>query len=312
MSKIFEKILQDFKKANKAARDKMAAKFGFKTAAELEAHLGRTTLKVTKVTKKADKKPTVVEAVKEEAPTDMVIAFDTTGSMRSYIAAVRKHVEKTINDLFETVPNLRLKIVAFGDYCDMVRPQGEGPATEFGKAYQVIELTDDKAKLIQFVQDAKDTGGGDGDEFYELVLHRIINESTWRSEANKAILLIADCDPHEVGYTLSPWVKNAQYDWRKEARIAAEKNIKIDTLRIIPGTAWYAELSKITNGSCMDFRSSNKTAELVAGATYLSSRSTKGISKAKAMYAAAVSRGDDELIGSYKGMAASRGIDLDE
>lgn len=306
MSKIFEKILQDFKKANKAAREKMAARFGFKTASELEAHLSGTTPEVTKKTKKATKKPTVVEAVKEEAPTDMVIAFDTTGSMSSYIAAVRKHVEKTINDMFETVPNLRLKIVAFGDYCDMQSPG------VFGKAYQQIELTDDKAKLIQFVQNAQNTGGGDGDEFYELVLHRIINESTWREEANKAILLIADCDPHPVGYTLSPFVKNAQYDWKKEAQSAAEKNIKVDTLRIIPGTAWYAELSKITNGSCMDFRSSGKTAELVAGATYLASKSKKGIMEAKAMYRSAVSRGDDELIGSYKGMAASRGIDLDE
>lgn len=311
MSKIFEKILQDFKKANKAARDKMAARFGFKTAAELEAHLSGTPVEVVKKTKKADKKPTV-EVKKDEAPTDMVIAFDTTGSMRSYIAAVRKHVQKTINDLFETVPNLRLKIVAFGDYCDMDRPKGNEVATEFGKAYQQIELTDDKAKLIQFVQDAKDTGGGDSDEFYELVLHKIINETTWREEANKAILLIADCDPHSVGYTLQPFVKNAQYSWRKEARTAAEKNIKVDTLRIIPGTEWYAELSEITNGSCMDFRSAEKTADLVTGATYMASMSEKGIKKAKAMYKMSMEMGDDELVGAYKGMAKSRGISLDD
>lgn len=312
MNPVFEVILEAFKKANKQVRAKMAEKYGFSSADQLEKYLTDPASNPnppmpspsTRVTKKKTKVNIKVEEV--EVPTDMVIAFDTTGSMRVYIAEVRKHVQKTINELFETVPNLRLKIVAFGDYCDMVS------SSEFGKAYQQIELTNNKAALIQFVQDAKDTGGGDQEEFYELVLHRIINETSWRKEANKAILLIADHDPHEEGYSLSPFVKNAQYDWRKEAASAASKGIKVDTLRIIPGTSWYAELSKITNGSCMDFRSSGKTSELVMGATYLSSRSKEGILKAKAMYKSAITDGDNELVGVYKGMAASRGISLDD
>lgn len=61
---------------------------------------------------------------------DMVIAFDTTGSMSAYIGAVRKEVSKLIPRLFKDNDDLRLGIVAFGDYCDMKNAQ------EFGDAYR--------------------------------------------------------------------------------------------------------------------------------------------------------------------------------
>ena len=50
---------------------------------------------------------------------DMVIAFDTTGSMSKYISAVKEHVKELIPKLFKQNPDLRIGIVAFGDYCDM-------------------------------------------------------------------------------------------------------------------------------------------------------------------------------------------------
>lgn len=55
------------------------------------------------------------------------------------------------------------KIVAFGDYCDM------NSKSDFGNAYQVIDLTDNEKELIKFVKNARNTSGGDGDELYELV-----------------------------------------------------------------------------------------------------------------------------------------------
>lgn len=80
---------------------------------------------------------------------DMVIAFDTTGSMSSYIGAVKEHVKELVPKLFKQNPDLRIGIVAFGDYCDM--PSKD----EFGKAYQVCELTDNENKLIEFITNAK-------------------------------------------------------------------------------------------------------------------------------------------------------------
>lgn len=71
----------------------------------------------------------------------------------------------------------------------------------FSDAYQCIPLADNENDIIKFVKESKNTSGGDGDEFYELVLMKIIVESPWREDSSKAILLIADADPHEIGYT---------------------------------------------------------------------------------------------------------------
>lgn len=191
---------------------------------------------------------------------DMVIAFDTTGSMAAYIDDVRHQVAEMIPRIFKDNEDLRLGIVAFGDYCDMENRDN------FGDAYQYILLTDNENDIIKFVKESKDTSGGDGDEFYELVLKKIIDESPWREDSSKAILLIADADPHEVGYTYRDYVVGNQIDWRIEAKKAADMKIKIDTVSIC-GRPWYKELSAMTNGISVPFKSSGKTGTMIETAT---------------------------------------------
>lgn len=187
---------------------------------------------------------------------DMVIAFDTTGSMAQYIEAVRKEVASLIPELFADNKDLRLGIVAFGDYCDMKNPQ------DFGDAYQCIAPTNNENDLIKFVLESKDTNGGDGDEFYELVLKKIVDETPWREDATKTILLIADANPHPLGYTYGEYVVGNEIDWRVEAQKAANRKIKIDTVTIT-NAQWYRELSAMTNGVSIPFHTGYKTVELV-------------------------------------------------
>ena len=52
---------------------------------------------------------------------DMVIAFDTTGSMASCIRSVKEYVTELVPKLFAVNPNLRLGVVAFGDYLGRTR-----------------------------------------------------------------------------------------------------------------------------------------------------------------------------------------------
>ena len=94
-------------------------------------------------------------APKNVGKLDMVIAFDTTGSMAQYIGAVRKEVSELIPQLFKDNDDLRLGIVAFGDYCDM------NSARSFGDAYQSIQPTSNENELIKFVLNSKDTSGGE-------------------------------------------------------------------------------------------------------------------------------------------------------
>lgn len=197
-----------------------------------------------------------VAPVSSEGRLDMVIAFDTTGSMNMFIKDVRNHVKGLIPQLFTDNPNIRISIVAFGDYCDMPKPG------KFGKAYQVIGLTDDQEALINFVENAQSTSGGDGDEFYELVIHKVTEETQWREGSERVALLIADAEPHSMHYMYHP-VCNGSYDWREEARKSAEKGIKWDTTVCGGRGRWYEELSKITGGICVPFKTAGNSSEML-------------------------------------------------
>ena len=174
--------------------------------------VGRTeTSEKKETTENQPKKPFEEVTPKETGSLDMVIAFDTTGSMAAYIDAVRMEVAELIPRLFKDNENLRLGIVAFGDYCDMANAQ------EFGNAYQCLMPTSNENDIIKFVKETKDTSGDDGDEFYELVIKKIVEETPWRENSTRAILLISDAEPHPLGYTYKDYVVGNQIDWRKEA-----------------------------------------------------------------------------------------------
>ena len=255
--------------------------------------VGRTeTSEKTETTENQPNKPFEEVAPKEAGILDMVIAFDTTGSMAAYIDAVRMEVAELIPRLFKDNENLRLGIVAFGDYCDMAN------AHEFGNAYQCLMPTNNENDIIKFVKETKDTSGGDGDEFYELVIKKIVEETPWRENSTRAILLISDAEPHPLGYTYKDYVVGNQIDWRKEAGKAADMKIKIDTVTITD-VPWYKELSQMTNGISVPFTSGHKTARLVEAATM-----SRGSLKARKMFDTMASAFTDEetcaIFESYK------------
>ena len=229
--------------------------------------------------------PKVVESSTTDGMLDMVIAFDTTGSMSTYINAVKTHVKKLVPKLFSSNPDLRIGIVAFGDYYDM------DSKDNFGNAYQVLGLTNDENEIIKFINEAQNTSGGDGDEFYELVIKKITEETTWRQGSTKAVLLIADAAPHEVGYSYRNIVRNAQIDWREEAQKASELGIKFDTMTINPMyVEWYKKLSAMTNGVSVPFKNSGKTSQVIEAAAL-----SRGGTRTKAMYIATMDSVKDDV-----------------
>ena len=297
-------LLADLLKSNQARKAKLTYAAGFKTVEEYKLFLKGTTSTTTKTTSKVKE---VIEKItskisskkskkSDSTPTlDMVIAFDTTGSMSSYIQSVKKHVEVLVNEMFSKTPGLKIKIVAFGDYCDMQAYD------VFGAAYQESALTNNVNDLIKFIKHAKNTSGGDGDEFYELVIQKITNETPWRKGAKKSILLIGDANAHKVGYNYPRIVTNAQIDWKKECKNAAKLGIQIDTLSIDHYTAkFYKEISSITNGVSLPFKSASKISNVIEGLAY--ARTSK--KHFKMSFAAATASGDEELIGAYKSMSS--------
>lgn len=254
MSKLlFEKLLSDFKKSNKERKEKIAAKAGYDVKGYvqyLDNQIALWNEDNVGITKEIPTSPS-------PSLCDMVIAFDTTGSMGSYIGQVKMHVKELIPRLLKENPNLMISVVAFGDYCDM------DSAKVFGKAYQVINLTNNANDLINFVAKAQDTSGGDNDEFYELVIKKIVEETTWRTGSAKSVLFIADADPHSLGYSYAPMVQKNQIDWKVEAQKAASLDIQFDTLSINKYTRWLEQLSQMTNGVNLPFSSASKMSNLV-------------------------------------------------
>lgn len=302
MKKTKKDLLASFMKRNKEAREKMAINAGFDNASKFKAHLlrgiKREEGKVSKEEESIKEIETSVdlgsESLEVQSKLDMVIAFDTTGSMRSYIEDVRKRAVEIATNLFKNTTDLRISVVAFGDYCD-IEIRGED---KFGKAYQVLPLTNNVKDIVKFIQSARNTGGGDSDEFYELVIQKVTNETQWRADAKKAVLLIGDAEPHKVGYSCRHFVQNSQIDWKVEANKSADLGIQWDTFTIHSSTAhFYKKLSEITGGVSLPFSSAENTSDVIEGLAYKRAGSTSAYSS---KVATATASGDIELIGTFK------------
>ena len=175
---------------------------------------------------------------KEEAKdvtVDIVISFDTTGSMYPCLAEVRRHVTTMTERLFREIPHLRLAILSHGDYCD-------APLT-----LTVQDFTSDVAVIRESVESAPATSGGDYPECYELVLQRT-RTLGWRPDATvKSLILIGDAPPH--GPTENP----TKIDWRVEAEALANRNIQVFAVQCLnrgnrEAFDFYSTVSTVTGG----------------------------------------------------------------
>lgn len=130
--------------------------------------------------------------------TEVVFSFDTTGSMSPVIDDVRTQLREMIVRMSKDIPHLRIGVIAHGDYCD-------GP-----DCIKVLDLTNDHDKVIEFVENAPNTSGGDVDECYELVLHEA-RKLSW-SGKDGVFVMIGDASPHGSAYPMN----EKHLDWKEE------------------------------------------------------------------------------------------------
>ncbi len=157
---------------------------------------------------------------------EVVFIMDTTGSMNPCIANVRNHIEKTCEELFKDIPNLKIGLIAHGDYCD-----GDN-------CYKLLPLTDDKEKIFEFVRTAPNTGGGDAEECYELALNLARGMGWSKDGSGKMVVMIGDAPPHEPSYNLN----KDNLDWRVELNALKEAGINVYPLQCL-----YSEYSGAAN-----------------------------------------------------------------
>lgn len=162
---------------------------------------------------------------------DILISFDSTGSMSPCIRQVRREVEKLVNDLFQ-FDDVRVGMVNHGDYCDG------------SDGYQALDFTSSKTKVIDFVNNSRNTSGGDADEFYEYVLQKA-QAFSWQGE-KRALVMIGDAEPHRVGY--SYYGVTYRIDWKEEAQKLADMGVTIYPVQCLnhrTSNYFYEGLAKI-------------------------------------------------------------------
>jgi hypothetical protein len=175
--------------------------------------------------------------------------------MYSCLDKLRDNLANLIARLFNDIENLKIGVIAHGDYCDE-------KSTYLMKQ---IELTDNKKKLIDFVKTVERTGGGDFPEAYEYVLHKAQNLN-WDGDT-KILVLIGDATPHEKND------KNNIYnlDWKIESQKLASMDINIYGVRCLNNSQsvnFYKTISKISNGYYLEMSELTSIGDLIMTVCY--------------------------------------------
>lgn len=172
---------------------------------------------------------------------EVLITFDTTGSMRPCLAQVRRNVASLLKILFAKVPNIRLAVLAHGDY-------GDSWVTKS------IDLTTNVASLVKFVEEVQPCGIGncDYEECYEFVLREAHTKFSWTPGAEHAVVMIGDADPHAVGDARNIY----NIDWRVEAGEIKKRNFHFYAVQAMgnPRTrdAFWKPLARLTSGTHLE------------------------------------------------------------
>jgi hypothetical protein len=153
------------------------------------------------------------------------------------LSELRVHIVEMVERLFREVPNLRIGVIAHGDYCDGDR------------MYSQLDLSEDRAAIVKFVRTVHSTSGGDFPEAYEVVLNRA-QLLSWRSPTCRALVLIGDAIPHEPDDIKRQGHKPV--DWREEAKELLKMGVNIYSVQCLHGGpmahTFYKQIAAWTNG----------------------------------------------------------------
>lgn len=187
---------------------------------------------------------------------DICFSFDTTGSMAPCLAEVRRNLKDILPRLFRDIPNLRISIVAHGDYCD----------EKSTYLMRHVDFTNDQKQLSDFVESVPNTGGGDFPEAYEYVLNKT-QTFDWRSNDARCLVIIGDAYPHE------PHENPHNLDWRKEVGELFKMGINIYSVQCLNSGnrlsyTFYKTMADKSNGYHLNLDQFSYVKDMMLGVAY--------------------------------------------
>jgi hypothetical protein len=197
---------------------------------------------------------------------DLVVSFDTTGSMYPVISQVRREVEQFIKTMFSEFSDLRLGIIAHGDYCDAGNPY----------TILALDLTRDEERLCDFVRTVDRTYGGDADECYELVLKTARTDFSWRDDSNKIFIMIGDAAPHSVTYRDN----KEKLDWLEQTELLNKEGVKVFAVHALSyyrtsSKMFYKTVAEKTFGTYLTLDQFSEVVDLIKATVYQQSGEEK-------------------------------------
>jgi hypothetical protein len=187
--------------------------------------------------------------------TEMIISFDTTGSMYPCLSEVRRNVDATAKRLFSEIPNLKIGIIAHGDYCDA--------RTSYLTKH--LALTDDPNAVSYFVKNVEPTGGGDAPEAYEKVIQECVKKVNWSEGSKRFLVMIGDDVPHPPAHNPE------RIDWRKEIDNLTNMGVLVHAVQALNrrhATSFYEEMAKKTGGFHLNLSQFNEATEMLLAVAY--------------------------------------------
>ncbi len=116
---------------------------------------------------------------------DIVLTFDSTGSMQGEIDQVKSQIQRIGSTLLQLVPKARISICTYRDQGDEYVVRG-------------LPLTNDLQQIEHFLSGIRADGGGDAPESVQEGLRWSIEQNTFQPRARKVILVFGDAPPHRA------------------------------------------------------------------------------------------------------------------
>jgi DNA-directed RNA polymerase subunit RPC12/RpoP len=116
---------------------------------------------------------------------DIVITFDSTGSMGGEIGVVKNKIQRIGTTLMKLIPKTRISICTYRDQSDAYVVKG-------------TPLTSNLNDVMSFLDGVDAAGGGDQPEAVVEGLKWSLEKNSFRRRARKIILLFGDYPPHEI------------------------------------------------------------------------------------------------------------------
>ncbi|MBI2479227.1 MAG: VWA domain-containing protein [Planctomycetia bacterium] len=114
---------------------------------------------------------------------DIVITFDSTGSMGGEIREVKEQIKRIGGTLLKMVPKARISICTYRDNGDEYVVEG-------------LPLTSEITEIDEYLAGISADGGGDEPEAVQEGLRWAVNNNQFRTNARKMLLLFGDAPPH--------------------------------------------------------------------------------------------------------------------